>query len=640
MIILTIDWNKTLNNQYNENSIQKLDPLSFTRLRPDTYCGSTEDSTQLIVELITNCKDEFLIGNCNEVHITINEQENVITVSDTGQGIIPNLFKEDNKTVLEMVYGDINTSGKYDKSENAVYKESTGAFGIGASLSNFLSHWLTATTKRDGQYETVYFIEGKFDHRESGQCPKEEHGVSVSLKPSEEFFKDARPNKKNLQKMLYYDSCVCPGLKYIFNEEEFYHPNGLQDLINSNDIELTNFFSINTVKDRQKLDLVLVYVPQSKTEIIPFCNYALIETGTPITTIKSTLTRTLNKWAKEQGVLKSKDKNLEGTALQEGLRLVFNLSSPNIRYDSQTKVRVTSTEDNSFISSTLGEQLEVWLDNNVEDGKNIIEKALVARKAAEAAKKARERVKAKATAPVKAKAIQLPTTLTDCWSKDRNKCELVICEGKSAAAGLVAGRNSEIQAIYGVRGKMLSVLKTASSNIYKNQEINNLVQALGRDVDEKTCKLTYDEKKLRYGKIIAAADADYDGFSIENLLFNILWYMCPELIVNGHVYSAVPPLFRITTNKNEYIYLRDNAALKEYQKDHSNIKTIGRLKGLGEMDSEELSETLLDPETRNVLQLKVEDYGKTDKMFQDLYGKRVEPRVQFLAQHLEEARID
>ena len=187
---------------------------------------------------------------------------------------------------------------------------------------------------------------------------------------------------------------------------------------------------------------------------------------------------------------------------------------------------------------------------------------------------------------------------------------------------------------------MLSVLKTAASNIYKNQEINNLVQALGLDVDEKTCKLTYDESKLRYGKIIAAADADYDGFSIENLLFNILWYMCPELIVNGHVYSAVPPLFRVTTNKNEYIYLRDNTALKEYQKNHTDIKVIGRLKGLGEMDSEELSETLLDPETRNVLQLKVKDYGKTDKMFQDLYGKRVEPRVQFLAQHLEEARVD
>lgn len=570
-----------MNNQYKEDSIQKLDPLSFTRLRPDTYCGSTEDSTQLVVELITNCKDEFLIGNCNEVIITFDEEKNIITVSDTGQGIIPNLFKEDGKTVLEMVYGDINTSGKYDKSDNAVYKESTGAFGIGASLSNYLSHWLTATTKRDGQYETVYFVEGKFDKRKSGICPKEEHGVSVSLNPSEEFFKNAHPNKTALQKMLYYDSCVCPGLKYIFNGVEFYHPNGLQDLIEDDEIKITNFLNFSKVENRQKLNLVLVYTPQAKAEIIPFCNYALIEAGTPITTIKSTLTRILNKWAKEQNLLKSTDKNLEGTALQEGLKLAFNLSSPNIRYDSQTKVRVTSTEDNSFISSTFGKQLEIWLDNNVEDGKNIIEKALIARKAAEAAKKARERVKAKATVtPTKVKAIQLPTTLTDCWSKDRDKCELYIAEGKSAASGLVAGRDSEFQAVYGVRGKMLSVLKTAQANIYKNQEINNLVQALGLDVNEKTCKLQYDPDRLRYGKIIAAADADYDGYAIENLLFNILWYMCPELILNGHVYSSVPPLFRVTTKKNEYIYLKDEDALKQYQKEHgSSIAVIGRMKG-------------------------------------------------------------
>ncbi len=513
MKILIVDWwNNILNNQYNEDSIQKLDPLSFTRLRPDTYCGSTETSTQLVVELITNCKDEFLIGNCNEVHIIINEKDNIITVSDTGQGIIPNLFKEDNKTVLEMVYGDINTSGKYDKSENAVYKESTGAFGIGASLSNYLSHWLIATTKRDGQYETVYFNEGKFERRESGKCSKNEHGVTVSLNPSEEFFKNAHPDKKALRKMLYYDSCVCPGLKYIFNGEEFYHPNGLQDLINTNELELTNFFKIEKNKERQKINLVLVYTPQSKTEIIPFCNYALIEAGTPITTIKSTLTRILNKWGKEQKLLKSTDKNLEGTALQEGLRLAFNLSSPNIRYDSQTKVRVTSTEDNSFISSTLGEQFEIWLDNNPTDGQAIIEKALVARKAAEAAKKARERVKAKATSqPKKKKFMEMPTTLIDANGKNRNECELIIVEGLSPASSLVAQRNAMKTAVYSVRGMMLNTQKCSEEKIMQNKEINNLVMALGLDYNSKNGQMVYNKDKLRYGKSIAASDADAAG---------------------------------------------------------------------------------------------------------------------------------
>ena len=629
MIILMIDWNKTLNNQYNENSIQKLDPLSFTRLRPDTYCGSTEDSTQLVVELITNCKDEFLIGNCNEVYITINEQENIITVSDTGQGIIPNLFKEDNKTVLEMVYGDINTSGKYDKSENAVYKESTGAFGIGASLSNFLSHWLTATTKRDGQYETVYFIEGKFDHRESGQCPKEEHGVSVSLKPSEEFFKDARPNKKSLQKMLYYDSCVCPGLKYIFNGEEFYHPNGLQDLINSNDIELTNFFSINIVKDRQKFDLVLVYVPQSKTEIIPFCNYALIEAGTPITTIKSILTRTLNKWAKEQGILKSKDRNLEGAALQEGLRLVFNLSSPNIRYDSQTKVRVTSTEDNSFISSTLGEQLEIWLDNNVEDGKNIIEKALVARKAAEAAKKARERVKAKAVAPVKKKMMDMPSKLADCYEKDRSLCELYLTEGDSASGGCKTIRDSATQAILGLRGKVLNTMTSTPESWHKNQEIMNIVQALGFSWSSDGKNVIYDENKLRYDKFVIAADRDPDGSHIQSLILAMVWTLFPDLLINGHVYVALPPLYKAEWG-TQYQYIDNKKALEEFKKTHKGKFTLTYFKGLGEASPQELGTMIMDPATRNLQKVEVDDIGLFDKVINNLMGKSSIPKKEFV----------
>ena len=205
-------------------------------------------------------------------------------------------------------------------------------------------------------------------------------------------------------------------------------------------------------------------------------------------------------------------------------------------------------------------------------------------------------------------------------------------------SGLVAGRDSKFQAVYGVRGKMLSVLKTKQENIMKNQEINNIIQALGLDYDIKTGKCKYDKKKLRYNKIIAAADADFDGFAIENLMFNIFWYICPDLIIEGHVYSSVPPLYRVTTKKNEYIYLRDDNALNEYKKKNSNsIQFIGRMKGLGEQDSDELAYCLLEPETRNLYQLTVSDIGKTNKMFQDLYGKNVEPRVKFLEKHLEEA---
>lgn len=498
-----------MSNKYTEDSIQKMDPLTFTRHRPDSYLGSNEDSTQLLREIVSNSSDEFLIGNCSEITIEYDKEKNIAKVFDNGQGICPNVMK-DGKSVLELVYGDINSSGKYDKSEDAVYKISTGAFGIGASLTCFLSHWLIATTKRDEQFEKVYFEEGKFSKRESGKCDKSEHGVCVEFNPSEEFFRDAHPNISKLKKELFNLSCVCKGLKIIFNGEEFYHPNGLEDIVKNcvgKDIEIVkSHCSFESKESDSKLfDFCMSVTSKSNSEIIPFCNYSLIESGAPVTSVKSTITRCFNNWARENGLLKEKDKNIDGSSIQEGCVIAFNLVSQNIRYDSQTKVRATSTEDNPFISSCLGEQLEVWLDNNPEDAAAIIEKSLLARKAAEAARKAKEAVKNKANK--KDKIFKLPTTLTDCWSKDRTKCEIFISEGKSSASGLVAGRDSEFQAVYGVRGKMLSVLKTKPENIIKNQEINNLLQALGLDYNPKTAKCIYDKDKLRYNKIIAAADA-------------------------------------------------------------------------------------------------------------------------------------
>ena len=630
-----------MDNLYKEDSIESLSPREHVRLRPGMYAGDTSDATQLAIEILGNAIDEYNIGHGNKITIIVNSQ--IVSIEDEGQGFPINVMREDGETVLQASFDVINTSGKYR--DDGVYEGTAiGLNGIGSKLTNFLSHNLFVSSwNANGDYESIYFEEGIFKQRIVG---KEDHssGTLVSFIPSEEFFDTPQVNQKKLLDFCEDITCLCPGLIIVFNGQEIKHENGIQDLLKKHlgkEIEIINNpLIIQEKKDKQAISLAMSYTTRGSSSIVPYVNCGITSAGPHITSIKSTITRILNKWAKEQNILKAKDKNLDGASLQEGMVLVANITAEGVSYDAQVKSTITKI-DTSFISSTLGEQLEIWLDNNVEDGRNIIEKALVARKAAEAAKKARERVKAKAATPVKAKAIQLPTTLTDCWSKNRSQCELFVCEGKSAAAGLVAGRDSETQAIYGVRGKMLSVLKTAASNIYKNQEINNLVQALGLDVDEKTCKLVYDEKKLRYGKIIAAADADFDGFAIENLLFNILWYMCPELITNGHVYSAVPPLFRVTTKKNEYVYLRDAEALAVYQKEHgTQVQSIGRLKGLGEQDSDELSYCLLDPETRNVLQLKVEDYGKTDKMFQDLYGKRVEPRVQFLAQHLEEARVD
>lgn len=498
-----------MSNKYTEDSIQKMDPLTFTRHRPDSYLGSNEDSTQLLREIVSNSSDEFLIGNCSEITIEYNKEKNIAKVFDNGQGIYPNVMKE-GKSVLELVYGDINSSGKYDKSEDAVYKISTGAFGIGASLTCFLSHWLIATTKRDGQFETVYFEEGKFSKRESGKCDKTEHGVSVEFNPSEEFFRDAHPNISKLKKELFNLSCVCKGLKIIFNGEEFYHPEGLEEIVKNyigNDVEIVKTHCCFEQKqsDTQIFDFCMSATSKSNCEIIPFCNYALIESGAPVSAVKSTITRCFNNWARENGIIKNKEKNLDGSSIQEGLVIAFNLVSQNIRYDSQTKVRATSTEDNPFISSVLGQQLEVWLDSNPEDAKAILEKAILARKAAEAAKRARAAVKNNKKRGNNF--LKMPTSLSDCWSKDRSICELYLTEGRSASSNMVAGRDSKFQAVYGVRGKMLSVLKAKQESIIKNQEINNLIQALGLEFNPKTAKCVYDKSKLRYDKIITATDA-------------------------------------------------------------------------------------------------------------------------------------
>lgn len=564
----------------------------------------------------------------------------MVTVQDWGQGIIPNNW-QGQKTTLEMVYGDINSSGKFDKSDTAVYKVSTGAFGIGAALTCYLSHYLVATTKRDGEYETVYFKEGKFLKREKGKCQKNEHGVTVVFQPSEEFFNDAAPNQTLLKENALKITSVCPQLTYIFNDEEISNPKGLEDYIDrtvgKNKRLIDSIFLLDKTIDYRRLNLSMTVAEHCGT-FDAFCNYSPIESGTPSTTIKGCITRTFNKWAQEQGLLKSKE-SLSGNAVQEDMVIVYNLVSKDIRYDSQTKVRVTSTADNPFINEALGEALEVWLDNNPEDGRKIIEKALLAKRAAEAAKKAREAIKKKAEK--KEKVFKLPTTLVDAWTKDRTKAELLICEGKSASSGLIAARNSETQAIYGVRGMMISARKTTINKLLKNQEVNNLILALGLDLDTHTNKLIYSSSKLRYGKIIACTDADPAGAAIENLLFNILWYLCPELIINGHVYSSIPPLFRVTTKKNEYIYLKDSNALEQYQKKNKNkVQSIGRLKGLGEMDSEELEYTLLNPNTRNIVQLQASNKDKTEQQFEMLYGKAVKPRVDYVLKHSKEVEID
>ena len=570
-----------MSNKYTEDSIQKMDPLTFTRHRPDSYLGSNEDSTQLLREIVSNSSDEFLIGNCSEITIEYDKEKNIAKVSDNGQGIYPNVMKG-GKSVLELVYGDINSSGKYDKSEDAVYKISTGAFGIGASLTCFLSHWLIATTKRNGQFETVYFEEGKFSKRESGKCNKTEHGVSVEFNPSEEFFRDAHPNISKLKKELFNLSCVCKGLKIILNGEEFYHPEGLEEIVKNcigNGIEIvqTRCYFEQKQSDTQIFDFCMSATSKSNCEIIPFCNYALIENGAPVSAVKSTITRCLNNWARENGIIKKKEKNLDGSSIQEGLVIAFNLVSQNIRYDSQTKVRATSTEDNPFISSALGEQLEVWLDSNPEDAKAILDKAILARKAAEAAKRARAAVKNNKKRGNKVKILN-PDKLKDAEFLGQDSTLLVV-EGLSAGASMCVAREIDKYGILMLRGKLINALANKDDRLLKNEEIQLLFKALGIKPHE-----DYEETNLRYGRIGICVDSDSDGYHIGLLIASALEHFCPKFIQENRLCWLRSPLYIVKGKDKEQYYFTD----QEMDVARPNLPAgveVQRCKGLGSLSA-------------------------------------------------------
>ena len=631
-----------MSNTYKDDSIESLSALEHVRLRPGMYAGDTSDATQLAVEILGNAIDEYNIGHGNEIIINLNN-DNSIVIEDNGQGFPYNVKREDNETVLQASFDVINTSGKYR--DDGVYEGTAiGLNGIGAKLTNFLSHWLIVESYQKGLCEKIWFEEGVFKKRELINGAKKIHGTTVIFQPSGEFFDNPKVNEKKLRKFCEDITCLCPGLTIVFNGDKIKHDNGIEDLLSSTlgeNFEIINSHLIIQEKQgKQKLDLALTYSAKSSTEIVAYVNCGLTTAGPHITGIKSCITRTLNKWAKEQGILGQKDKNLEGSALQEGLVLVCNITAEGVAYDAQVKSNITKI-DTSFISSALGEQLEIWLDNNVSDGEIIIEKALVARKAAEAAKKARAAVKAKVgTTSVKAKkAIDLPSKLADCFSTDRHSCEIYVVEGDSAGGNLKQVRNNEFQAVFPLRGKMLNTQKASLEKILKNAEVVNLIKAFGLQISPDGKRVLYDKDSIRYGKIIIMSDADVDGAHIKNLFYTFIWNFIPDLIVDGFIYAGVPPLYRLRTNK-EVLYLKDDAALDEFKLNHSlNKYEISHLKGLGELSPEETEEALVDPDTRIIKQITIEDMGKADTLFETLMGTSVEKRKRYIEENSEKAVI-
>ena len=624
---------------YDKDSIESLSPLEFTRLKPGVYAGDTTYATQLLIEILSNSIDEYRLGHGNQIDITIDKDK--IRVRDYGQGFLVGEMREDDKSVFEAAFSVLNTSGKYR--EDGTYEgTSLGSFGIGSKITTFLSHHLEAETWRDGKTESIYFNEGVFVQRHISDS-KEPNGTYVRWQPSEEFFTHTEVEINKVKKILQTLVCLCPGLTINLNDNgnftSYYSSNGINDLVDNavkqSEI-INNRFNMSYENRKNKMDLVFTYTSNYSSTIVPYVNTGLTETGQHITQIKTTITRVFNKFFKEKGWLKATEDNLTGDDIQEGMYIVFNLTAPNVAYDAQVKTRVTKIDMSPFIPA-FTEELEYWLINNEKEIKLIADKAISARKARQAAKRARDA--ARGQSKKKEKAIKFDTKLADCFSKDRLNCEIYITEGDSASANLKTARDNEFQAVMPVRGKILNTQKATLDKIQKNAEIMNMIDAFGLRIDTKSMKVTYDKDDLRYGKIIIMSDADVDGAHIKNLFYTFIWNFCPELIINGYVYAGVPPLYKITTSKG-YKYLKNDEELFLYREENKGKKyTVNRLKGLGEMSVEETEETLTDPDNRILHKVTVSDIPAANKLFDDLMGTKIEKRKTFIKNYSSQANF-
>lgn len=626
---------------YTEDSIASLSPLEFTRLRPGVYCGSTEYSTQLLIEIVSNAIDEFSAGHGNVINVDYKDSGEC-TVEDFAQGFPVNVMREDGETVLQASFDVLNTSGKF--TDDGVYEGTAlGLNGIGSKLTNYLSHWLEVSTYRDGKMESVSFKEGVFDSRKTGEQGFNHTGTIVHWLPSEEFFTNAGIEVNRIKELFKVLVCLCPGLTINLSHNgkdtiSFASKDGLNDLVTDiakdNEI-LSNRLKIQYEQGRNKLDFILTYTDKYALNMVSYVNTGETDSGPHITQIKTLITREFNKFFRDKKWLKEKDENLSGDDIQEGMLIVFNITAPNISYDAQTKSRIVKIDMTPF-TSVLTEHIQYWLNNNEKEIKVIADKAINARKARDAAKKAREAVRENQKKK-KEKVLKFDSKLADCNGKDRSRCEIYVTEGDSASGNLKMARDSTYQAIMPVRGKILNVRKASLDKIQKNAEIMTMIEAFGLSVDMKTMKLTYKPEDLRYGKIIIESDADSDGAHIKNLFYTFIWTFCPQLIEDGYVYAGMPPLYKVTEGKDKFIYLRDDAALEEYRTKNIGKKyVVKHLKGLGEMDVDE-TDVLVNPELRNIRQITVEDVIAADALFDDLMGTAIAPRKEFIKQHSQEA---
>ena len=633
---------------YNAENITVLEGLEAVRVRPGMYIGSvsTKGLNHLIYEIVDNAVDEHLAGYCSEIHVYL-EKDGSVTVEDNGRGIPVDLH-EKGISAERLVFTTLHAGGKFDDS---AYKTSGGLHGVGSSVVNALSVWMKVRIKRGGHiYEDAYERGIPTVELQNGLLPvvgrAKDTGTSIQFMPDDEIFDHTVFKAEEVKNRLHETAYLNPALTICFEDRRgsevesitYHEPEGIVGFvksINQNKDTVHDVIYIKGESDGITVEAAFQYVNEFHENVMGFCNNIFnAEGGTHLTGFKTIFTTVINSYARQLNILKEKDANFTGPDVRNGMTAVVSIKHPDPRFEGQTKTKLDNQDAAKVVSKVVGEEITRYFDRNLETLKSIIgcaEKAAKIRKTEE---------KAKTNMLTKQKfSFDSNGKLANCESRDASKCEIFIVEGDSAGGSAKMARNRLYQAIMPIRGKILNVEKASIDKVLANAEIKTMINAFGCGFSEGYGN-DFDITKLRYDKIIIMADADVDGAHICTLLLTLFYRFMPELITEGHVYIAMPPLYKVIPARGKEEYLYDDKALAKYRKTHKSSFTLQRYKGLGEMDAQQLWETTLDPETRYLKRVEIDDSFLADRVTEKLMGTDVVPRKAFIYDHAEEALLD
>ncbi len=631
---------------YDANSISILEGLEAVRKRPGMYIGSvsTKGLNHLIYEIVDNSVDEHLAGYCKNIYVTL-EKDGTAVIKDDGRGIPIGINEKAGIPAVEVVFTILHAGGKFG---DGGYKISGGLHGVGASVVNALSEWLEVEVRIDGKVYNQRYERGKvmYPLKEVGTCRKGDTGTTVRFLPDAEIFEKTYFKAESIKSRLHETAYLNNELTITFEnkrfgEEEkivFNEPDGIKAYVkdlNEGKETLHDVVYYKRNTDGIEVEVAFQFVDEFQENILGFCNNIYTqEGGTHITGFKTKYTMVINQYAREIGQLKEKDANYTGNDVRNGMTAVIAVKHPEPRFEGQTKTKLDNPDAGKATADMSGEELQFYFDKNLETLKTVIacaEKSAKIRKAEE---------KAKTNLLSKPKfSIDSNGKLANCESRNPEECEVFIVEGDSAGGSAKTARNRRTQAILPIRGKILNVEKATIDKVLANAEIKTMINAFGCGFSEGYGN-DFDISKLRYNKIIVMTDADVDGAHIATLLLTFFYRFMPELIHEGHVYLATPPLYKVVPKKGEGEYLYDDKALEKYRKTHTGSFTLQRYKGLGEMDAEQLWETTLNPETRILKQVEIEDARMASDVTSMLMGNEVAPRREFIYTHAHDAEID